>query len=66
MSQFRERAVPQSITKHFGSLEDPRVVGRSSHNLLEIVTIALMAVIGALKPAQVRSEEKSKRNAGII
>lgn len=34
-----------SIATHFGTLKDPRVVGRCDHDLLEILTIAILAVI---------------------
>ena len=34
-----------SIATHFSSLRDPRVVGRSAHELLDILTIAILAVI---------------------
>jgi predicted transposase YbfD/YdcC len=34
-----------SISKHFRSLKDPRVVGRSRHRLLDIIVIAMCAVI---------------------
>jgi predicted transposase YbfD/YdcC len=35
-----------SIKKHFRSLKDPRVVGRSRHLLIDIVIMAICAVIG--------------------
>ncbi len=34
-----------SIATHFSSLKDPRVIGRSAHDLLDILTIAILAVI---------------------
>lgn len=34
-----------SIATHFATLKDPRVVGRSDHDLLDILTIAILAVI---------------------
>jgi predicted transposase YbfD/YdcC len=34
-----------SITKHFRGLPDPRVVGRTRHTLLDIIVMALCAVI---------------------
>ena len=34
-----------SIATHFSSLKDPRVVGRSAHELLDILTITILAVI---------------------
>jgi predicted transposase YbfD/YdcC len=37
--------IPVSIRTHFASLEDPRVEGRCDHVFLELVTIALLAVI---------------------
>ena len=36
---------PTSITTHFGSLPDPRVAGTTRHELLDILTMALCAVI---------------------
>jgi predicted transposase YbfD/YdcC len=35
-----------SIKKHFRGLKDPRVQGRSSHLLVDIITLAICAVIG--------------------
>jgi predicted transposase YbfD/YdcC len=35
-----------SIKKHFRGLKDPRVKGRSSHLLVDVITIAICAVIG--------------------
>ena len=34
-----------SIAQHFGSLQDPRVVGRCAHDLLDVLTITFLAVI---------------------
>ena len=36
-----------SIKKHFRKLRDPRVMGRNRHLLIDIVFIAICAVIGA-------------------
>ena len=38
-----------SIHRHFGSLPDPRVERGRSHLLLDVVTIAILAVIGGAK-----------------
>jgi predicted transposase YbfD/YdcC len=35
----------QSLEGHFGSLPDPRVVGRCAHKLLDIIIIAICAVL---------------------
>jgi predicted transposase YbfD/YdcC len=35
----------QSLEEHFGDLPDPRVVGRCDHNLLDIIIIAICAVL---------------------
>jgi predicted transposase YbfD/YdcC len=35
-----------SIKKHFRTLPDPRVVGRSRHRLIDIIVMAICAVIG--------------------
>jgi predicted transposase YbfD/YdcC len=35
-----------SIKKHFRSLKDPRVVGRTRHRLVDIIVMAICAVIG--------------------
>lgn len=37
---------PASIKKHFRTLQDPRVVGRTRHLLVDIVVMAICAVIG--------------------
>jgi predicted transposase YbfD/YdcC len=39
-------AHPASIVVHFADLPDPRVVSRCSHNLLDMVVIAICAVLG--------------------
>jgi hypothetical protein len=36
---------PVKISEHFKTLTDPRVVGRTHHKLIDIVTIALCAII---------------------
>lgn len=41
----RECVGPRAIVEHFGNLEDPRVVGRSEHKLIDLVTIAILATI---------------------
>jgi predicted transposase YbfD/YdcC len=38
-----------TIATHFAALKDPRVVGRSDHDLLDILTIAILAVICGAK-----------------
>jgi predicted transposase YbfD/YdcC len=38
--------LPRSIKKHFRSLPDPRVVGRSRHRLIDIIVLAICGVIG--------------------
>jgi predicted transposase YbfD/YdcC len=47
MRKQRERDAegPLAIIKHFAALEDPRVVGRSDHPLLTVITVALVGVI---------------------
>lgn len=35
-----------SLRKHFANLKDPRVVGRTEHRLLDIIVMAICAVIG--------------------
>jgi predicted transposase YbfD/YdcC len=35
-----------SLRKHFAKLKDPRVVGRTEHRLLDIIVMAVCAVIG--------------------
>src|SRR5712692_7226015 len=37
---------PTSIKRHFRSLPDPRVVGRSRHRLVDIIVLAICGVIG--------------------
>lgn len=36
---------PRSIVEHFGRLEDPRVVGRTDHKLIDLVVIAILSTI---------------------
>jgi hypothetical protein len=40
---------PTSIQRHFADLPDPRVQRTRSHLLLDIVTIAILAVIAGAK-----------------
>ena len=44
MSSSCQRPAPLAIAQHFASLEDPRVVGRSIHPLLNILIMALVGV----------------------
>lgn len=37
--------IPPSLVHHFASLEDPRVLGRNRHNLIDILVIAICGVI---------------------
>lgn len=51
-----------SIVEHFSNVEDPRVVGRSSHLLIDIISIALCAVISGAESwndVQMYGEQKS-------
>jgi predicted transposase YbfD/YdcC len=36
---------PVTIAEHFSTLTDPRVVGRTDHNFIDIISIALCAVV---------------------
>jgi hypothetical protein len=36
---------PVKISEHFKALTDPRVVGRTNHKLIDIVTLVLCAII---------------------
>ncbi len=36
---------PVKISEHFQMLTDPRVVGRTDHKLIDIITTALCAII---------------------
>ena len=36
-----------SLQSYFGQIDDPRVKGRCDHRLVEIITIALFAVLAA-------------------
>jgi len=40
-----KQAPPLEIAKHFASLKDPRVVGRTDHPLLTVIIMALVGVI---------------------
>src|SRR5687768_17104648 len=40
-----KQAPPLEITKHFASLKDPRVVGRTDHPFLTVIIMALVGVI---------------------
>ena len=52
---------PVKISKHFNTLTDPRVVGRTTHKLIDIVTLALCAIIcGADSWPEIESYGKAK------
>ena len=52
---------PVKISKHFKTLTDPRVVGRTTHKLIDIVTLALCAIIcGADSWPEIESYGKAK------
>jgi predicted transposase YbfD/YdcC len=44
-SLFKQEDLKASIDKHFGEIEDPRVERRRAHHLVDIIAIALFAVI---------------------
>lgn len=45
MSDFSLETLRESLQTHFGNITDPRVKGRSHHNFLSIIAIALLAVL---------------------
>lgn len=45
MERTKPAAPHSSIATHFAALKDPRVVGRTGHTLLDILTIAMLATI---------------------
>ena len=45
LSAKAARTAVITIQRHFGGIEDPRVVGRSTYTLVQIITIALLAVL---------------------
>ena len=49
MEPTTQTAPHTSIATHFSSLKDPQVVGRSAHELLDILTITILAVICGAK-----------------
>jgi predicted transposase YbfD/YdcC len=49
MELTEPRPPHRSIATHCATLKDPQVVGRSDHDLLEILTLAILAVIGGAK-----------------
>jgi hypothetical protein len=40
---------PVKLSEHFSIVTDPRVVGRSDHKLIDIITIALCGIISGLR-----------------
>jgi hypothetical protein len=40
-----QREVDENLKRRFADLEDPRVVGRCDHRLLDVVVITLLAVL---------------------
>ena len=44
-SLFNNKALKTSINKHFGEIEDPRVERTRAHYLVDIIVIALFAII---------------------
>ena len=40
-----KESLKESIEKHFGSIPDKRVVKRSSHKLVDIIAIAILAIL---------------------
>jgi hypothetical protein len=52
---------PVKISVHFKALKDPRVVGRTNHKLIDIITIALCTIIyGAKNWPEIESYGKAK------
>lgn len=46
---IRRSALAQPIIACFSSLEDPRVIGRSKHKLIDIIVISICAIICGAK-----------------
>ncbi len=42
---MRKESLKESIEKHFGKIPDQRVVTRSSHRLVDIIAIAILAIL---------------------
>ncbi len=60
------RKSPQTITKHFASLKDPRTGNATQHQLLDILVIAICASIcGADTWVDVETWALPKRNGGV-
>lgn len=64
MISSENRANPRnSIAEHFSTLDDPRVVARSRHRLLDLVTIAILAIIcGAEGWTEIEEFGKARRD----
>ena len=44
-TQMRKESLIESIEKHLGQIPDPRVTSRSSHKLVDIITIAILGIL---------------------
>ncbi|NJQ98070.1 MAG: transposase family protein [Hydrococcus sp. CSU_1_8] len=42
---MNKESLRESIEEHFGKIPDPRVVTRSSHKLVDIIAIAILAIL---------------------
>lgn len=44
-AQMTKESLKESIEKHFGQIPDPRVINRSSHKLVDVITIAILGIL---------------------
>jgi hypothetical protein len=44
-TQMTKESLKESIEKHFGQIKDPRVSNRSSHKLVDVITIAILGIL---------------------
>ena len=42
---MKKESLIESIEKHFGRIPDPRVINRSSHKLVDVITIAILGIL---------------------
>lgn len=44
-TQMTKESLQESIEKYFGQIPDPRVINRSSHKLVDVITIAILGIL---------------------
>ena len=55
----------EKLVEHFSALEDPRCAGKVEHRLIDILVIAVCAVIARQRVARRKKRQRSPRSPAV-